>query len=739
MPALKYWDGTTWKKASLGAGYETAPIGSLLSWTGKTVPAGFVLADGATYTKQLYPQGYDFAKAEKDAGNPLWNYVLDTSFTVPDLRDRFILSAGSRALGILSQTNPAVANPGEETHTLSSVESGQKAVTSGTESADHTHTVSYNGLVPDAIGPAWAYATNSTYGAALIYVYQHGTGGRSQAHTHSISGSAATTPHNNMPPYAVLSQIIKVAGVTISGAAIQGQPGSAGASGGQTYTQLIGDALNTSFTVTHGFNAPVMVSVIRAGSPYDEVEVDVEHVSASSVIIRTLPTVPAVGEYLVRVMAAGSPGSLPQITMDTWHIVGQAGEPAFQNSWVNVGAIQLARFRKYPDGRVRIAGLIRTGASATVAFTLPVGYRPPYDMSFLVQSSGNPPAIINVIAATGAVTPANGPSSNVTGFVYLDGVEFDTETVQQTASVAAQPLEPWHTVGAAGEPAFMGSPPWYVYAPVQFRKDPTGKVTIRGTARNGAGFAFNAASAYVFTLPVGYRPPSQVDFTTRVGEPTTGQSLVMLRVVNIAAGLAGSTSGTANSFLTLDGIEFDTDTVGAYATGVIGPSVVTALPVVPYDGQEIYYLADATNGVMWHLRYRAASASAYKWEYVGGAPLHAAETATHNPVTNTAAADKNGGPTLAIPLAGDYEITFVAELYNTPNSYQYCGMHTAANVLIDSWLYHGNFSGFGVVASRTGKVAALAAQTIKARVMTGGSTGGYVQGARVLARPIRVG
>src|SRR4030095_11342304 len=46
--------------------------------------------------------------------------------------------------------------------------------------------------------------------------------------------------------------------------------------------------------------------------------------------------------------------------------------------------------------------------------------------------------------------------------------------------------------------------------------------------------------------------------------------------------------------------------------------LVSALPGSPFDGQEIYYLADATNSVIWHLRYRAGSSSAYKWEFIGG-------------------------------------------------------------------------------------------------------------------------
>jgi hypothetical protein len=63
--------------------------------------------------------------------------------------------------------------------------------------------------------------------------------------------------------------------------------------------------------------------------------------------------------------------------IDPWHLVGAAGEPAFQNSWVNYGgAYAPAAFRKMPDGTVRLRGTVKSGTNASAIFTLPVGYRP---------------------------------------------------------------------------------------------------------------------------------------------------------------------------------------------------------------------------------------------------------------------------------------------------------------------------------------------------------------------------
>src|SRR5215813_2410419 len=69
---LKWWDSTKWVPAmdvgGAAVSYDALPIGSVLTYSGKgALPQGYVLADGtATYTQAAYPQGYAFAKAEKD-------------------------------------------------------------------------------------------------------------------------------------------------------------------------------------------------------------------------------------------------------------------------------------------------------------------------------------------------------------------------------------------------------------------------------------------------------------------------------------------------------------------------------------------------------------------------------------------------------------------------------------------------------------------------------------------------
>lgn len=86
------------------------------------------------------------------------------------------------------------------------------------------------------------------------------------------------------------------------------------------------------------------------------------------------------------------------------------------------------------------------------------------------------------------------------------------------------------------------------------------------------------------------------------------------------------------------------------------PSLVSALPSEPTDGQEVYFQSTAMGekGVVWHLRFRTASLE-HKWEFVGGAALYAATAAVVGTESATYVA-LTGGPSITLPLAGDYEM-----------------------------------------------------------------------------------
>lgn len=259
------------------------------------------------------------------------------------------------------------------------------------------------------------------------------------------------------------------------------------------------------------------------------------------------------------------PAIARDITMDSWHLIGATGEPAFQNSWANsAGASNpAAGFRKFPDGRVRLNGMMFGGASGSVAFTLPIGYRPPKDGQFTVNASGGLAQV--TIWNDGTVRPTNVGSSAVASMVNLSGIEFDTESVSSVTSVVAQPMEPWHTVGAVGEPVFQNS--WVNYggaeATAGFRKYPDGRVRLRGTIKNGT-------AAAAFTLPPGYRPPTNLYF------PITTNSGAGTVYGNVTIGADGSVgmSQTATLWASLADIEFDTETVNNWTPASLPPNII---------------------------------------------------------------------------------------------------------------------------------------------------------------------
>ena len=95
------------------------------------------------------------------------------------------------------------------------------------------------------------------------------------------------------------------------------------------------------------------------------------------------------------------------------------------------------------------------------------------------------------------------------------------------------------------------------------------------------------------------------------------------------------------------------------------PTFVTALPVGA-DGQEIYYQADSSNGIIWHLRYRGTAAggsATYPWEFVGGPAMFNGDTGytgTDGYVSGAtflrAASGGKALPSLTVPLAGQYHV-----------------------------------------------------------------------------------
>ena len=71
------------------------------------------------------------------------------------------------------------------------------------------------------------------------------------------------------------------------------------------------------------------------------------------------------------------PGLVYPVNED-WHYVGEAGEPAFLNSWVNESTGYRLAFRLRETGIGDIQGRIKGGTSGDPIFQLPAAYRPAF-------------------------------------------------------------------------------------------------------------------------------------------------------------------------------------------------------------------------------------------------------------------------------------------------------------------------------------------------------------------------
>jgi len=109
-----------------------------------------------------------------------------------------------------------------------------------------------------------------------------------------------------------------------------------------------------------------------------------------------------------------------------WIYVGNAGAPAFQNSWTNfLLTTSPLCFYKDPQGFVQIRGFIKDGTIPAAVFTLPTGYRPPYDFFAPIFSSSGASQVlgyISISSSTGNVKVEGGNNAQVS----LDGIVFST-------------------------------------------------------------------------------------------------------------------------------------------------------------------------------------------------------------------------------------------------------------------------------------------------------------------------
>jgi hypothetical protein len=109
-------------------------------------------------------------------------------------------------------------------------------------------------------------------------------------------------------------------------------------------------------------------------------------------------------------------GTLVPLTGSAWVA------PALINSWANFGGgFETAGYLKDPIGFVHLKGLIVSGATSTVAFVLPAGFRPGATTDHPANSGDGANAGRAMIAANGNVTItfAAGVGVGLSGITFL--------------------------------------------------------------------------------------------------------------------------------------------------------------------------------------------------------------------------------------------------------------------------------------------------------------------------------
>jgi len=180
--------------------------------------------------------------------------------------------------------------------------------------------------------------------------------------------------------------------------------------------------------------------------------------------------------------------------------------------------------------------------------------------------------------------------------------------------------------------------------------------------------------------------------------------------------------------------------------GTGGPNITygTSPPASPNDGDIWMFPADATNGVIWQFRYRAASASAYKWEFVGGPSQSAAVALTE--ATSTAGGTMVNlttiGPSITPARSGDYEVEFTATVFKgAADTDMRCGVgigdFAAAAGLITTFT---NSYGVNAISQWRGygRITLTAAQELRVKYSQQSAGTMTVQSRLLWLKPIRV-
>ena len=107
----------------------------MIVYAGATVPAGYLLCDGSVVSKAQYPELFK-------AIGVVWGASTSTTFTIPDLRNRFLRGTGTQGADAFGGVAVALGVPQDDKTDRNGLALGSASITAA--SSSHRHGFAHN-------------------------------------------------------------------------------------------------------------------------------------------------------------------------------------------------------------------------------------------------------------------------------------------------------------------------------------------------------------------------------------------------------------------------------------------------------------------------------------------------------------------------------------------------------------------------------------------------------------------